>query len=176
MTQRPLLVILLLLTAACGGRETTTEAPPPVTTETTATNTAATNQSVCNLLTMDDLKTAAGIEGAVGESSTSGGAQVCTWTGTNGKVAIVQLFSSTSDYDAARSSFQSMYGTTAQDLSGVGEKAYYLDAPTGRMPTGTLVAQAKAKAISVQIMGGSSAPELRRGEATAVAHLVLGKL
>ena len=175
MTQRSLLVILLLLTAACGG-ETATDTTTPTRTETTATETAALPQTVCNMLTMDELKTAAGIEGGVGESSTSGGAEVCTWTGTNGKVAIVQLFGSTSDYDSARSTFQNLYGAQAQDMSGVGEKAYYIDAPTGRMPTGTLVAQSKAKAISVQIMGGSGSPDTRRGEATAVAHLILGKL
>jgi hypothetical protein len=125
---------------------------------------------------MDELKTAAGVDGGVGESSTSGGADVCTWTGTNGRVVIVQKFPSASSYDQARSTFESQYSAKATDLPGVGQQAYYIDGATGRMPTGTLVAKKGDAAISVQVMGGSGTADTRRGEATAVAHLILGKL
>ena len=173
MLPRLLLVILMLFAAACR-QETATETPTPAPTATTASE--APSQTVCDMLTMDELKTAAGVDGGVGESSSSGGAEVCTWTGTNGKVVIVQVFPSASSYDSARSSFEGLYGTTAQDLPGVGDKAYYIDGSTGRMPTGTLVAQKGQKPVSVQVMGGTGSAEIRRGEATAVAHLILGKL
>lgn len=174
MLLRCVLALLLLLTVACQ-QETATETDT-VNTATQSTATTAPQQKVCDMLTMDELKTAAGVEGGVGESSTSGGADVCTWTGTNGKVVIVQRFPGASSYDQARSSFEGLYAAKAQEVTGVGEKAYYIDGATGRMPTGTLVAQKGSMPISVQVMGGTGTPETRRGEATAVAHLILGKL
>lgn len=171
MAFRVLLVLLLVFAAACQ-TETSTDTSTPTATAASAPAT----RNVCDMLTVDELKTAAGLDGATGQSSQSGGADVCTWMGTTGKAVIVQVFPSASSYDQARSSFESLYDTTAADVTGIGEKAYFIDSATGSMPTGTLVVGKGSTPISVQVMGGSGDANTRKGEATAVAHVVLGKL
>ena len=165
------LILMSVLIAACG-RETTTETaatPPP-------TTTVAKERNVCEMMTIDEIKTAAGIDEAVGQSSKSGGADVCTWSGTGGKMLIVQVFPYASSYDDSRKAFEGLYGGTASEVTGVGEKAFFLPGKTGPIATGTLVAQKGSTPISVQVMGGSGDDKTRQGEATAIAHVILGKL
>ena len=165
------LILMSVLIAACG-RETATETaatPPPATT-------VAKERNVCEMMTIDEIKTAAGIEEAVGQSSKSGGADVCTWSGSGGKMLVVQVFPYASSYDDSRKAFEGLYGGTAADVTGVGEKAFFLPGKTGPIATGTLVAQKGSTPISVQVMGGSGDDKTRQGEATAIAHVILGKL
>lgn len=169
-----LTVILLtaLFALGCGAEnetQTATAAAPPAAS-------AEEQRDLCGMLTIDQLQTAAGLVQATGQSSTSGGADVCTWTGENGKVVIAQIFPSASSYDQARQTFESQYGGTAQEVSAVGDKAFFIDGNTGRMPTGTLVAQKGSTPVSIQVMGGTSDAATRQGEATAVAHVILGNL
>jgi hypothetical protein len=108
------------------------------------------------MISADELKTATRIEGN-GTKSTSGGAAVCTWFGGDGRAAIVQVYPSASSYEQSRGAFEGLYEKTAEDVSGVGDKAFYIDAETGRMPTGTLSSAKGNNAVSVQIMGGTDA-------------------
>lgn len=166
------IILVAILAAACGAEtetETATGAAP-------ATASAPAARDLCGMLTMDQLQTAAGLVKATGASSTSGGADVCTWTGENGRIVIAQIFPSASSYDQARQAFESQYGGTAQEVSAVGEKAFFIDGNTGRVPTGTLVAQKGSTPVSIQVMGGTGDAATRQGEATAIAHVILGNL
>src|SRR5687768_12567211 len=108
MALRVLLVVLLVFAAACQS-ETATDTSTPRPT----TSAAPAPRNVCDMLTVDELKTAAGLDGATGQSSQSGGADVCTWFGSSGKAVIVQVFPSASSYDQSRSSFEGLYNATA---------------------------------------------------------------
>lgn len=169
MARYGFLGVILILAAACQSETSTTSAPPP-------RPAAPAQRDICGLVTMDELKTAAGLTEATGQSSKSGGADVCTWTGSNGKVVIVQVFPSASSYDDSRRSFESLYSATAEEVSGVGEKAFFIDGKTGSLATGTLVAQKGSTPVSVQVMGGTGDPATRKGEATAVAYVILGRI
>lgn len=154
MASRLFLVAILILVGACRS-ETSTEPPPASTAD-------AGPRDVCSMLTVDELNTAAGMRDAIGESSTSGGADVCTWTA-GGKSVVVQVFPSSASYDQARAA-------TAEDITGIGDKAFYMS------DTGTLVAMKGSTPISVQIVGAGGDAAMRKGEATAIAHLILGKV
>lgn len=169
MSFRRSAVVLALVIAACQSETTSDTNPPRATLSTTERN-------VCDMLTVDDLKTAAGLDTATGQSSKSGGADVCTWTGTSGKTVIVQVFPFASSYDEARPTLESLYATTAEDVTGIGEKAYFVSGSTGALPTGTLVVAHGSNPISVQVMAGDGDAATRKGEATAVAYLILGTL
>ena len=170
--RRTAIILVAILAAGCGAEtdtQTTAASAPP-------TTSAPAERDLCGMLTMDQLQTAAGLVKATGASSTSGGADVCTWTGENGKIVIAQVFPSASSYDQSRTAFESQYGGTAQDVTAVGDKAFFIDGTTGRVPTGTLVAQKGSTPLSVQVMGGTSDAATRQGEATAIAHVLLGNL
>ena len=170
MALRVSLLVLLVLTAACQRESgTDTSAPAP------STAPAPTERDVCGMLTMDELKTAAGLTEATGQSSKSGGADVCTWTA-SGRSVIVQVFPYAAAYDSARTTFESQYGSTAEEVTAVGDKAFYIDGKTGQLATGTLGAQKGSTPISVQVMGGTGDASTRKGETTAIAHVILGKL
>jgi hypothetical protein len=153
--------------AATGDAATPAAAPAP------AAPAPAASRDVCALISADELKSATRIEGA-GTKSTSGGADVCTWYG-GGGAAIVQVYPSAGSYEQSRSAFEDLYDKKAEDVSGVGERAFYIDAATGSMPTGTLSAVKGNGAISVQIMGGTDAAA-RRKDVIALANVVLSKL
>lgn len=170
MARTTFLFLTLLTIAAC---------QPESTTETTGgarTTTAPADLDVCSMATMDELQTAAGLVSATGMSSTSGGADVCTWTGENGKIVVAQVFPSASSYDQSRQAFESQYGGTAEDVTGVGEKGFFIAGNTGAIATGTLVAQKGSTPVSIQVMGGTSDAATRKNEAIAIAHVILGKL
>jgi hypothetical protein len=133
----------------------------------------ATSRDVCAMISADELKTATRIDGA-GTKSKSGSADVCTWYG-GGGAAIVQVYPGTASYEQSRSAFEDLYDKKAEDLSGVGERAFYVDAATGSMPTGTLSAVKGNGTISVQIMGGTDAAA-RKKDVIALANVVLSKL
>jgi hypothetical protein len=174
------LIIAGLLVIGCAGSddaddanvEATAEAPaatPPA-----AVPAPAAARDVCAMISADELKTATRIDGA-GKQSTSGGADVCTWFGSEGNAAVVQVYPSAASYEQSRSAFEGLYDTKAENVSGVGEKAFYIDAATGSMPTGTMSAAKGTSAVSVQIMGGTDAAARKR-DATALTNLVLSKL
>ena len=169
MALRISLIVLLVLAAGCqqeSSTDVTTTGQPAA---------AVAERDVCGMLTMDELKTAACLDAATGQSSKSGGADVCTWTA-SGRSVIVQVFPGATAYDSARTAFESQYSATAEDVTAVGDKGYYIDGKTGSFPTGTLVAQKGSTPVSVQVMGGTGDAATRKAEATAIAHVVLGKL
>lgn len=170
MALRISLVVLLVFAAACQQERSTDTAAPA-----RPAASAPTARDVCGMLTMDELKTAAGLTEATGQSSKSGGADVCTWTA-SGRSVIVQVFPYASSYDSARTTFEGQYGAAAEDVTAVGDKAFFIDGKTGQFPTGTLVAQKGSTPVSVQVMGGTGDAATRKGEATAIAHVILGKL
>ena len=170
MALRVSLLVLLVLAAACQPESSTDTSAPAQ-----PTATAPAERDVCGMLTMDELKTAAGLTEASGQSLKSGGADVCTWTA-SGRSVIVQVYPYASAYDSARSAFESQYGATAEEVTAVGDKAFYIDGKTGQFATGTLVAQKGSTPISVQVMGGTGDAATRKGETTAIAHVILGKL
>ena len=168
MAMRLCLCVILLFASACQ-KETSTEAtqsPAPA---------APAQSDVCSTLTMDELNTAAGLKEAVGQSSKSGGAEVCTWTA-GGKTVVVQVFPSASSYDQTRTALESQSKTTAEEVTAVGDKAFFVSGKTGPTPMGTLVAAKGPKVITVQLTGGSEDPATRKGEATAIAHVVLSRV
>ena len=183
MLLRISLAVSLVALAACQSETTTTtNTPTPDATTTVASTTttpppaAPTSRDVCAMLSADELKTAANLNAAEGKKSTSGGADVCSWFSSDGKALVVQVFPYASSYNNSREAFEGLYNTKAQDLSGIGDKAYFMNGKTGPMATTTLVAQKGSTPISVQVMGGSGNDNGRKQEATDVANLLLGKL
>lgn len=170
MARISLLLVAVLLAVGC--QSETAEAPVVAGGETTT----PASTDVCGMMTMDELNTAAGLTSATGMSSTSGGAEVCTWTGENGKIVVAQIFPTAASYDQVRQTFESQYGGTAEPVTAVGDKAFFIAGNTGTVPTGTLVAQKGSTPVSIQVMGGTGDPATRKAEATAVAHVILGKL
>lgn len=175
-------VSLVFITFACAQKEesvstitdssATTSAPAATPAPTPA---AATSRDVCSMLTADELKAAAGIEGT-GQKSTSGGADVCTWMGATGKGAVVQIYPYSSSYDNSREAFEGLYETKAQDVSGVGDKAFVMTGKTGPMETATVGAMKGSTPVSVQVMAAGAPSAQLKEEAIALTKLLLGKL
>jgi hypothetical protein len=177
----PLVVCAAVLLTACKGETTTTTTTNAQTTQTTAAapaTPAATpaSRDVCAMLSAEELKSAANLTAAEGKASKSGGADVCSWFGDGGKALVVQVFPYASSYDDSREAFEGLYNTKASDLSGVGDKAFFMNGKTGPMATTTLVAAKGTTPISVQVMGGSGDDASRKTEASRVATLLLSKL
>ena len=147
--------------------ETTTSAPPPVAA-------APASRNVCEIVSAEELKTATGIEGA-GAPSKSGGADVCSWFG-GGGAAVLQVYGSASAYESSRSAFEGLYGGKTAELSGVGDKAFFIDGKTGQMPTSTMSAAKGSNVISVQVMSMGMDAAARKKAATELAKVVLTKL
>ena len=178
--------LCVLLLAGCQSESTTTtttnETASTETTAATATTASTTpapaapaGRDVCAMLSADELKTAAGVVGEA-KSSKSGGADVCTWMGSDGKSVIVQVYPYASSYESARSAFEGLYDTKATSLSGVGDKAFNMNGKTGPFQTATLVTQKGTTPVSVQVMGMSGNDASRTKDATAVAQVILSKL
>jgi hypothetical protein len=175
--RRFITLAVIALSVACTKTETTTrtETPTP-STETTASSAPApapATRNVCELLTAEELKTATGIEGT-GSPSKSGDADVCSWFG-GGGAAILQVYGSASSYESSRSAFEGLYEGKTAELPGVGDKAFFIEGETSRMPTTTISAAKGSNAISVQIMGGTDAAA-RKTAATELAKVALTKL
>lgn len=170
---------LPLMLVACAEAETETDtvsdsaaaaaAPAPA-----AAPAAPASRDVCAMISAEELKATTTIEGS-GTPSTSGGADVCTWYGSNGVNAIVQLFPSVSSYDDSREAFEDLYEKKAEDIGGLGDAAFFLAGKTGPMETATVSVRQGARAISTQILGTNS-PADQRKQAIDLAKLVLGKL
>src|SRR5688500_6147421 len=100
MLLRTSLAVSLLALAACSSEtnsNTNTNTPSADATTTVASNSSAppaapTSRDVCAMLSAEELKTAANLEGAEGKKSTSGGADVCSWFGSDGKALVVQVY------------------------------------------------------------------------------------
>lgn len=167
-------VALVLAITACA-ESAEEEAQPSASAENTPAPQAAapaTSRNACEVITAEELKEKAGIEGA-GQPSVSGGADVCSWYSPNGNL-VLQLFPYASSYDNARTAFEDLFETKASPLSGVGDKAYYLTGKLSNMDTGTLVAAKGDKSISVQMLAGDAARH--KTQLTDLANLVLSKI
>jgi hypothetical protein len=161
----------LALVGCAKPAEKAAEAPAPAAAPVAAPTPPA-GRDVCAMLTADELK-AFGISDA-GKPSKSGGADVCTWM-TAGGAAIVQVYPYASAYEGARKAFEGLYKTTAEELSGLGDKAFAIEGKTGPMQTTTITAQKGTTPISVQIMGGADRAKLKT-QTTDLTRTVLGKL
>jgi hypothetical protein len=136
---------------------------------------AAAPRDACALASVDEVRTATGIDGS-GASSTSGGAEVCTWSDATGRTAIVQLYPTVDRYESSRQAFQSLYGGTAENLTGIGEEAFYIGGATSSIPTATVSARRGGSAVSVQVMGMNQQPAELREQALALTRTVLSRL
>ena len=168
-------VALLLVLAACAEsaqEETETSADTPAPAAAPQAAAPASSRNACEVLTAEELKEKAGIEGA-GQPSVSGGADVCSWYSPSGNL-VLQLFPYASSYDNARTAFEDLFETKASPLSGVGDKAYYLTGKLSNMDTGTLVAAKGDKSISVQMLAGDAARH--KTQLSELANLVLSKI
>ena len=181
---RPALVaaVALLLVSGCAGEQASPAPADQAVTTTASTNeppaavpvAPAASRDVCAMISADELKTATGIEGNAAPSK-SGGADVCTWTSARGKSAIVQVYPTSSAYENSRSAFEGLYNAKSEDLTGIGDKAFFIAGKTGPFDTATISATKGTGVVSVQVMGmGDSAAF--RNEATELTKVVLGKL
>ena len=171
-------VSTVLITSACAETETSTVAPGPETsTAASAPAPVVTTETrdACTVLALEEITAATGIS-TPGAPSTSGGASVCTWMSDTGKGTVLQVYSSASDYDSSRSAFESLYGGSAEDVSGVGDAAFYIGGETGPIPTATVSARKASSAISVQVMGMGEEPTRLRQQAIDLARVAIGKV
>jgi len=111
-----------------------------------------------------------------GKSSTSGGADVCTWMGDGGSSLIVQIFPTASHHEHAREQFESFFGAKADSLSGPGDDAFYIPGKTGPLLTATVGAKKGQTAISVQTLAMSGQAEALKATAVDVTRDILEKL
>ena len=173
-----MLSVFIALAMGCAKEEAMTPAPSEPTAAATSAPAAApaASRDVCAMLSAEELQSVAGIEGSTGSPSTSGGADVCSWVGSTGRSVIVQVFPSASSYESARDRVQGFYEATAEEVAGVGDKAFFIPGKTGFMDTATLVTQKGQTPVSVQVMGMDVDMATMKNEASAVAQAVLGKL
>lgn len=178
--RRPILLAALLIPlAACGTDDPRTEPGQPaadVPAAPASAEGAAAPRDACELMSPGEVSAAAGIGEATGQSSTSGGAQVCTWTDANGRSAILQVYPTAARYEESRQAFQSLYGGQAEDVSGIGDRAFYIGGRTGPVPTASVSAVEGGTAISAQVMGMNEDAESLRSGALELAQRALQKL
>lgn len=172
------LAVLTLALVACKAEEPASS--PPAATKAAADAPAAsapapTRIAACESLSADDVKGLLGsaVEGA---TSSSGGADVCTWTGPTGKTAIIQIYATARSFEQSREAFERMYAGQAEDISGIGDKAFYIHGKTASFPTATLSVVKGAQAASVQVMEPKGDPAKLKTEAVALTKVVVGKL
>jgi hypothetical protein len=167
---RSFLLLAALLTAACAGDEA--GAGGSAGSSAAAAAVPAPPRNVCTMITAQELQAATSLSGQ-GQSSRSGSADVCTWLAGEA-AAIVQVHGSAVEYDTARAAFQELYGGTALDVAGIGDRAFYIEGKTSNIATSTLTSQRGATPVTVQILGGADSTRRRRVE--ALARLAVGKL
>jgi hypothetical protein len=115
-------MLVPLVLGACAQADNEAEtvsdsAAPAAATPAPATTAPAASRDVCAMISADELKSTTTIESA-GQPSTSGGADVCTWYGSNGVNAIVQVFPYASSYEQSREAFEELYEKKAEDIGG----------------------------------------------------------
>lgn len=170
----PRLALAALLLGACGKGSDAAATPDSARAAQAAAASAAPvpPRNVCGLITAQELQAAASLQGQ-GQPSRSGSADVCTWMAGDA-AAIVQVHGSAVEFDTARTAFQELYGVQAQDVAGIGDRAFYIEGRTSSIPTGTLTLQRGPTPMTVQILGGPDSSRRQRVE--ALAKLALGKL
>ena len=129
----------------------------------------------CSLLTADELVASLG-EAVQAEHSTSGGAQVCTWTAPSGRSVIVQFFSSTSDFDASKQTLERFYEGTALAVPGLGEQAFSIGGKTGPFATASVSATKSGRFVIVQVMDPAASLETLQPEALDLTKPVLTRI
>lgn len=141
------------------------QAPAPITA----------GRDVCKLVSPAEVKTAAGVDGE-GKPTKSGNADVCTYTGKDGKSAIIQVYGVAGAYDESRRQFETLYKGKAEDVPGVGDKAFFIAGTTMGIGTATLSAQKGATPISVQLIGMGVDAAKGKPALVALAKTTLSKL
>ena len=166
-----------LVLAGCAGDDTADTAATDVDARAEAPAAAAApagpTRDACTLVTREEVSAATGVD-AEGESSSSGSATVCTWQDAQGRSAILQVYGNPNEYERSRATFEDFYDAAADDVSGVGERAFYIAGKQAVFSVGTLSAAEGGTAITVQVMSPTS--EDLREPASALARTVLEKL
>lgn len=160
--------------AAAGPSSEASPEPSAATPPTTPTL-AAPGTNVCQLISAETVKNATGISGE-GTSSKSGDADVCTWMGADSSSAVVQIYRSSASYEASRRAFEGLYKTKAEELPGVGNKAFYLGGNTASIPTATISVDKGGRVASVQVMAVGGDADKLKANAVALTKAVVGAL
>lgn len=185
---RRLPVLALPVLAACGGgaaEEAGSDATvpaadagaaPPAASPTAPAAAADGAADPCALLTLDEVRDAAGVEAPEGSSTTSGEARVCTWIDLGGHSAVVQVHPTADWYDRSRDAFELQYGGTAEDALGIGDDAYRITGTTGPLPTATVGVRRGTTSATVQVMAMDRDAGTLESQALELARRLAQKL
>jgi len=133
---------------------------------------AAARINVCAMLTQAELEQTTGL---LAPPKASAGRSTCSWGTHEKKIVIVEVFQSSTQFDDSRRSFETLYKAKAQDVAGVGKRAFYLEG-VASLPAATLVAERpQGGAVLVQISGKDFALSKAKDEVVAVAKIVVVK-
>lgn len=169
------LVTSLSLACSSGGDAPQGEAASATTTAAPTTATAQAGDP-CLLLSADAVGAIAGLTGAKGVASKSGGADVCTWSDASGTSAVVQIFPASRTYDEIRDVFQSFYESDVEAIADLGDQAFHVGGRTASMPTATVGARKGSTLVSTQLMALGGDDATLRGQALDLARAVLDAL
>ena len=167
---------LPLLLPACTSGETAANTAAATDVAAAPSTSPASALDPCALLSADEVSAAAGIGTSTGESYTSGGAPVCSWTDASGKGAIVQLHPTVASYEESRMALESLYRGSAEELSGVADKAFYIGGQTQSVAIATVSVLKGQRAASVQVMAIRGDAGALRSQVMALTQLLLPKL
>ena len=124
----------------------------------------------------EEITAATDVGSTTGQPSSSGGAQVCTWTDGGGKSAVVQLYPDPSRFAASREAFPMLYGAEVEDVPGIGDRAFYIAGTTDALPTATVSAQKGDFVTIVQVMEANGDAAALQSAALELTQRFLQKL
>lgn len=170
-----ILVGLSVFGTACADRRKAPDNAPPgaisrdEVTDTIPTPRPAPPPTACQMVSTEVMKETTGIENE-GEPKRIDGADVCTWKGDAGKSVVVKLYPAASQYEQSRQTLEQVSGQKSQELSGVGDKAFFVE--DSAFDAVTVAAQKGNAALTVQVMLPGGSAETLKAEATALAKKV----
>ena len=181
MIKRPLvLVVALFASCKCGGAssnraETSASSIPVVVIDGGPGGEpidAAARVNVCVMLSQAELEQTTGL---LAPPKPSAGRATCSWGTHEKKIVIVEVFQNSSHFDDSRKSFETLYKSKSQDVSGIGKRAFYLEG-VASLPAATLVAERpQGGAVLVQISGKDFSLAKAKDEVSAVAKIVVAR-
>lgn len=175
MRARFVLVLTLFAGCKCGGSSNNAapaEAAAPVVSAESEVDAAQLN--ACVLLTQAELEKTTGLLSPPkrGHSRTNA---TCTWGTFEKKMVVVEVFPNASHFDESRRSFETLYKGHAEDVPGIGKRAFYLEG-VASIAAATLVAEKPTGgAVLVQVSGKDFSLTKAKDEVTAIAKIVVAK-
>lgn len=146
-------------------------------TATTPTSTAPVSiDQVCAFMTREDVAKALGTPINDATPSKSENADLCSYTTASGQIVTIQVFNVDGAYEGSRKTFESVFKTRAEDIPGVGDKAFVLFGTQMVFGTGTAVVQKGPVILATQVMGAGVDANTGRPLALALAKAALAKL